>query len=134
MYTFSFVPNETKYLARIRFVVPLLDVGLPLVHYELRTLTWVDIRARILMSHNRGCNGGPVYIHLWTLFARGWGLAMASKTILTFVVVASFSPLVYDTCRRSGNLWAALVLSRLCPALVARVLASHTRLSGLYFS
>ena len=31
---------------------------------------------------------------------------------------------VYKACRRRGNLWPCLVLSRLCPVLVARVLSS----------
>ena len=111
---------------------------------------WVDIRARIMMSHNRGCKGGPVCIHSLTLLARGWGLALASKTMPSSLLAISFvllslwpllsplwrllSPLVYKACRRRGDLWTALVLSRLCPLLVALVLFSHSRFSGLRFS
>ena len=86
------------------------------------------------MSHNRGWNGGPLYIHSLTLLARGWGLALASKTILTFAVVASsLTTCLWGICRRRWDLWAALVLSWLCP-VDTHALSSHTQFSGLCFS
>ena len=46
------------------------------------------MRALIEMSHSKGCNEGPVYIHSFMLLARGCGFALASKTIRTLVVLA----------------------------------------------
>lgn len=46
------------------------------------------MRALIKMSRSKGCSGGPVYIHLLILFPKGCGLALASKTIFTFAVLA----------------------------------------------
>ena len=48
-----------------------------------------DILDLIIMSHRRGWRDGPVYMHSFILAAKGWGLALASNTILTFVVTAS---------------------------------------------
>ena len=50
----------------------------------------VDIRARIMIPHRRGCSRGPVYMLSFMLFDNGCGFALVSKTILTFVVSGSF--------------------------------------------
>ena len=49
------------------------------------------MRALIKMSHSKGCNEGPVYIHSFTLLARGCGFALASKTIRTLVVQSNLN-------------------------------------------
>ena len=46
-----------------------------------------DIFDLIIMFQRRGWRDGPV--HLFMLAARRWGLALASNTILPFVVTAS---------------------------------------------
>ena len=49
---------------------------------------FADIRALTIMSQRSGCNGGPVNIQSLMLLAKGWGLALASNTMRTFVVTA----------------------------------------------
>ena len=52
--------------------------------------------ALTVISHMFDCNTGPLYMQSLILFVVGVGCALASNTILTFVVVA-FS-LITDLC------------------------------------
>ena len=48
-----------------------------------------DILALMRISQGRGCRAGPVYMHSLMLDAKGCGFALASKTILVVVAIAS---------------------------------------------
>ena len=49
-----------------------------------------DMRAVTITSLRNDCNEGPVNMQSFMLLANGWGLALASKTMRTFVVTALY--------------------------------------------
>ena len=77
--------------------------------------------------------GQWTYTH-WHCWQEDWAYHWHWKSSLLLLSWPLLSPLVYEACRSRGDLCAALVLSRLCPVLVAHVLSSHTIFSGLRFS
>ena len=72
-----------------------------------------------ISPQSNGCVRGPGFIHLLTENASGDGLALASNTIRTFVLVALSLMTVCVACRKFYSLLAVLELLLLFPCQVA---------------
>ena len=70
------------------------------IYVSKEQINFVDIRTLTIMSQRNDCNGGPVNVQSLMLIGKGWGLALASNTMRTFVVTGLHSALqlAYVAC------------------------------------